>query len=132
MKKFSFILLFLPCIAQANCADTSFCNVKVTRVYDGDTFFVDLPRLHKILRHDMGIRVKGVNTPELRAKSEYEKQMAKKAKEFTISALINARKVDLKNCEKGKYFRLVCDVFYDDASLARELIARNLGVVYEE
>lgn len=111
---------------------TNFCQVKVQRVYDGDTFFVNIPKLHIIFGEDLGVRVKGVDTPELRGKSVYEKTMAKKAKQFTIDALINAKRVDLQKCSKGKYFRIVCYVFYDGKNLSKELISNGLAVEYME
>lgn len=127
MKLIFLTILFFNINSFANCGD-DFCNVKIVEVYDGDTFFVKLPRLHKILRDRMGIRVYGVDTPEIRTKSSYEKAMGIKAKEFVIESLLKAKRVDLKRCKRGKYFRFVCHVFFDDKSLADELIKNNLGV----
>jgi micrococcal nuclease len=36
------------------------------RVYDGDTFYVDVEGLHPIIGKEMSIRIRGVDTPEIR------------------------------------------------------------------
>lgn len=132
--KFIFALLVLfPNLVFANCGnDNNFCQVKPTRVYDGDTFYVDIPKLHPLFGKGLGIRVYGVDTPELRGKSAYEKAMAQKAKEFTVNAVMKAKRVDLMDCVKGKYFRIVCKVKYDGKDLSEELINAKLAVKYME
>jgi endonuclease YncB( thermonuclease family) len=109
----------------------NFCQAKLVSVYDGDTFKVTIPKLHKLFGEKLSIRVKGVDTPELRG-SEYEKAMGKKAKAFTKSFLESAKRIDLKNCVRGKYFRIVCDVYADGKNLTKELIKNDLGIVYPE
>jgi len=105
--------------------------VEYHSTYDGDTFYVNIQKLHPILRNRFGIRVKLIDTPEIRGGSEYEKQMAKLAKEYTQSALSGAKEIHLMNCEKGKYFRLVCDVIFDGRNLAEELLKEKLAIVYK-
>jgi len=124
------IIFLLPVLAWGNCGNSvnDFCRVKVERVYDGDTFFVAIPKLHNLFRNNLGVRVKGIDTPELRSGSKYEKAAAKLAKAETILFLGEAKRVDLKGCVKGKYFRIVCDVFADGESLAKRLIVKNLAV----
>lgn len=128
------LLLLLSHLASANCGNKSndFCQVKPTRVYDGDTFYVDIAKLHTLFGKGLGIRVKGVDTPELRGGSAYEKAMAQKAKAFTTEAIMNAKRIDLTDCTRGKYFRIVCHVVYDGKSLTEELINNKLAVPYAE
>jgi endonuclease YncB( thermonuclease family) len=126
--------LLLATEAYASCgnSENNFCRVKIVKVYDGDTFYVDIPKLHPLFGKRLGIRVFGVDTPELRGGSEYEKQMAKKAKAFTHNFLSGNKKVDLKECVRGKYFRIVCKVYANDKSLSEELINNSLAVPYKE
>ena len=42
--------------------------------------------------------------------------------------LKDAETINLKNIERGKYFRIVADVFVDGKSLADELIEAGLAV----
>lgn len=128
-----FLLLFVAINkSHAKCGNNSnnFCNVKVVSVYDGDTFFIDLPKVHPLFGKRLGVRVWGVNTPEMRSRSIYEKAMAKKAKKYTQDFIERSKKVTLINCKKGKYFRIVCAVLGDNEDLATHLIKNGLGVEY--
>ena len=77
------------------------------------------------------MRVRGVDTPEIKGKTEREKKLAKKAKEFTKNFLAQ-EPVNLSNCGRDKYFRLLCDVTNGQGkNLAQELIKNDLGYSYD-
>ena len=57
---------------------------EVTSVYDGDTFRVNINAWPPIVGERAPIRLRGADTPELRAQCDAEKQLARKAKQFTI------------------------------------------------
>ncbi len=99
--------------------------------YDGDTIKFDLPGLHPIIGKKINIRVNGIDTPEIRGKCEQEKYSAEQAKEMVADILKDAEKIDLKNMERGKYFRIAADVFVDGESLADILIESGMAVRYE-
>jgi endonuclease YncB( thermonuclease family) len=107
----------------------NFCNPRVTEVYDGDTFYVDIPKLHAPFNKRLGIRVKGVDTPEMRGGTPESKIVARQAKLFTSLKVMDSR-LKLLNCTKGKYFRLVCDVDVNGKNLADMLIEEGLGKPY--
>ena len=118
-----------------NCGNKSnqFCQVKVVGLYDGDTFYVDIPKIHTLFGKRLGIRVLGIDTPELRGGTVETKAQGQLAKYFTKNLLDNAKRVDLKDCVKGKYFRIVCDVWIDNSvNLTQELLKANLGVPYDK
>ena len=98
-------------------------------IYDGDTFTANLNCSEELLCSKMPIRVKGVDTPEIKGKSEAEKNLAKKAKEYTKSFLTRPNIV-LQDCTRDKYFRLDCYVMVGDSNLTKELIDKRLGVPY--
>jgi len=124
----------MPTKNKTNCGKYGdFCSVKVVDYYDGDTFFVDLPQEHHIFGDRLGVRVKGIDTPELRNRDLEAKALAYAAKAYTKETVFRAKKVDLVNCSKGKYFRIVCDVIIDRRrNLAKELMARGLAVPYDK
>jgi len=101
------------------------------RNYDGDTITFNLPGLHPIIGEKISIRVNGIDTPEIKGKCEQEKYSAEQAKEMIADILKDAEQVDLKNIERGKYFRIVADVFVDGESLADILIETGLAVPYD-
>jgi endonuclease YncB( thermonuclease family) len=104
---------------------------EVTSIYDGDTFRANIKGYPPIVGHRMAIRVKGIDTPEIRGKCKIEKVLARKAKQQTVLMLRGAKFIELKNISRGKYFRLVADVYVDNVSLAEILINSKLAVKYD-
>lgn len=108
-----------------------FENVSVASVYDGDTFKINLNCSMAVYCEKVPVRVRGVDTPEIKGKTEREKQLARKAKTFT-QEFLQKGPVSLSNCGRDKYFRLLCDVKNgQNKDLARELIKNNLGYAYQ-
>ena len=101
------------------------------RNYDGDTITFNLPSLHPIIGDKISIRVNGIDTPEIRGKCQQEKYSAEQARELVTDILKDAESIELKNIERGKYFRIVADVFVDGESLADELIEAGMAVPYD-
>jgi len=99
--------------------------------YDGDTIKFDLPGLHPIIGNKINIRLNGIDTPEIRGKCEQETYSAEQAKEMVADILKDAETIDLKNMERGKYFRIAADVFADGENLADILIDAGMAIRYE-
>ena len=60
-----------------------FYDVKIVSVYDGDTFKVNLPCNFPIFCRNISVRVKNIDTPELKTQNKCEKAAAKRAKKLT-------------------------------------------------
>jgi len=103
---------------------------KVTSIYDGDTFRANIKGYPKIVGYRMSIRILGIDTPEMRAKCSKEKELARAAKKLTVSLLRNAKRIELRNIKRGKYFRLLADVYVDGVSIADELMKHGFAVKY--
>ena len=103
---------------------------KVISVYDGDTFRVDIDSLPPIVGKNIPIRLNGVDTPEIRGKCKYEKDLAIKARDFVRNKLANAKEIKLNNLQRGKYFRVVANVMVDGVSLEQELLDNELAYKY--
>ncbi|MBT3175285.1 MAG: thermonuclease family protein [Lentimicrobiaceae bacterium] len=103
---------------------------KVISVYDGDTFRVNIDSLPPIVGKNIPIRVNGVDTPEIRGKCQYEKNLALKARDFVRGKLANAKEIKLTNLQRGKYFRVVANVLVDGVSLEQELLDNELAYEY--
>ncbi len=97
-------------------------NVTVVSVYDGDTFKVNISGYPDIVGKKISIRIYGIDTPEIRGTKGEIKELALKAKLFTDYKLRNAKKIILKNVRRGKYFRIIADVYADGENLAQLLI----------
>ena len=111
--------------------DQAFEDVSIASVYDGDTFKINLNCSLAVYCEKVPVRVRGVDTPEIKGKTAREKNLAQKAKEFT-KEFLSVRPISLSNCGRDKYFRLLCDVQNGDGkNLARELIKRDFGYSYQ-
>jgi micrococcal nuclease len=128
------ILLFLISLMNsAAIAESTYGNVYVSRVvsvYDGDTFRVDINKYPIIVGADVPIRINGIDTPELKAKCALEKRLAIRARTLTVKKLKMGKVIELRNIKRGKYFRIVADVYVDNSNLGEELIAAGLAVNY--
>jgi micrococcal nuclease len=132
MKKLFLILIL--CLGMFSVqAAPEYGTVIVSRVisvYDGDTFRVDIDSLPPIVGKNIPIRLNGVDTPEIRGKCQYEKDLALEARDFVRNKLANAKEIKLNNLQRGKYFRVVANVIVDGVSLEQELLDNELAYKY--
>ena len=125
------LICVMPVTALAEKTYGSVTIAEVTSIYDGDTFRANIPDYPPIIGQNVGIRINGVDTPEMRGKCEQEKVLARKAKQYTVTKLRNAKTIELRNMQRGKYFRIVSDVYADGQSLGEDLVREGLAVVYD-
>jgi micrococcal nuclease len=103
---------------------------EIVSIYDGDTFKVSVAHWPTFFS-PMSIRVRGIDTPEMHGQCDREKELAKKAKDFTTEKLHNAKRVELHNLGRDKYFRVLADVIIDGSNLTELLIKKGLGKPYD-
>lgn len=127
MKNVLIILFVITIINGAFAQD--FYNVKYVKNYDGDTITVNLRCSTPIFCQNIPIRIKNIDTPEIRTKSYCEKSLAFKAKN-TVWSLLSNRILTLRNCHRGKYFRLVCVVEADYKNIGEYLLKHKLARYY--
>ena len=125
------LILILPFSLFAD--DKVYGNVivsRIVRVYDGDTFTVDIDNWPDIIGYHISVRVYGIDTPEIKGKTTYERMMAKKARDLARNILYHAHKIELRNIRRGKYFRIVAEVYVDGRNLADIMLAHKLAHPY--
>ena len=83
-------------------------KASVVQVVDGDTIYVDVD-LGFYLRQMMKLRLKGIDTPEMRGP---ERPEGLKAKQFVEETLAQCPAVVVTTDKIGKYGRYVADVWY--------------------
>ncbi len=132
MKILIIILLLSFSSFGDDCTHTSnsFKCVEYVKNYDADTITFNIPSTHPLLGKKIAIRVYGVDTPELRTKNSCEKKMGYRAKEYVTKLLKKAKKIDLENVKRGKYFRVVADVKLDGVSLNKKLLDAGFAYPY--
>lgn len=119
---------------SSTAAPATYGNIIVTEVrsiYDADTFKVHIPEWPDIVGKSISIRIRGVDAPELRGKCQIEKDAARLAKQFTVEKLRTAKVIELKDIQRGKYFRLLSDVYVDGVSLGQQLVSAGHARVYD-
>ncbi len=104
----------------------------VENVYDGDTFKAHIKGHNPIDGKTVGIRIRGIDTPEMRDSRPAVRKKALEAKEFAESKINNARRIDLYNISTGdKYGRILATVFCDRRDLGRMLVKQGLAKSYD-
>lgn len=130
------VLLLIANLWATECPHGSdrFNCVKYVKNYDGDTITVDIPGVHTFFGKSLAVRVRGIDTPEVRGKSPCEKEWAKSAKKLVESELKSAKRIDLQINYKeklDKYGRLLANVLYDKKNLADVLVKNHMAVRYD-
>ncbi len=136
MKKYIYLILsfiiFALILSAADKKTETFKVKEIISVYDGDTFRAKLDCDIDFFCDNMSIRVYGIDTPEKRGGSgtETEKRKAKIAQKYSYEFLKDSS-ITLKDCFKGKYFRLVCKVIDEkNNNLSDYLINTGYAVPY--
>lgn len=126
------VLLFLATTAVASPLIYGEATVsEVTSIYDGDTFRCNISGYPPIIGERIAVRINGIDTPELRDNHPRVKALARKSKQYTVQRLREGRHIVLRNMQRGKYFRIVADVYVDGGNLGQELIVRGLAKPYD-
>lgn len=71
------------------------------------------------------------DAPEIKGACLHEKLAARKAKQEAVVRIRSAKRIELRNIERDKYFRIVADVYLDGSSLAAALVAKDLAKSYD-
>jgi len=136
MGRLLIILLLLPSIAQA------YMLLTIGEIYDGDTIKTEIARLPVPL-NKVSIRIHGVDTPEMpaksyaitgklgRAKCIKEAELALQARTFVEWLAQGFTKMKVDNFKWDKYGgRILGDVSINGADVAESLIDAELAVPY--
>ncbi|MBI2603180.1 MAG: thermonuclease family protein [Deltaproteobacteria bacterium] len=130
----AFVLMPAAVLAEGNsCAPTesSFPCALYVKNYDGDTMTFDIPGVHPLLGDDIAVRLDGADTPEIKTGSSCETKLATVARDYVKALLTRARRVDLIDVKRDKYFRIVAKVVADGADLSDLLLAKGYAVPYD-
>jgi endonuclease YncB( thermonuclease family) len=105
---------------------------KIDRIYDGDTFFAHVRGHNPIDKKPTGIRIRGIDTPEMKDSRPAVKKKAEKAKALVEAEIRKARKIHLYNVSTAdKYGRMLATVFCDRKDLAKMLLEQKLAKPYD-
>lgn len=135
---FSYILLFL-CISTVLAKEYGgeITNFKIVEVRDGDTFIIDIPNIPAVFGSEIAVRIRGIDTPELKDEREEIREISIQAKEELEKLLLNSNaesgqkpNITLYNLGRDKYFRLLASVKVDNIDIAEYMINKGLAKKY--
>ena len=111
-------------------------QVLVLDIYDGDTFFVNIPSWPAIVGDRIGVRIAGIDTPELKDADPQIQKKAFKVRQRVETLLKSpwrghAPDVRLRDIQRDKYFRLVARVLVNGRDLGELLIEEKLARPYD-
>lgn len=114
----------IPFIPPVTCG-------KVVKVYDGDTITIasKMPWDNSPY-YRFSVRINGIDCPEIKGKTESEKQCAILAREY-VDSLVMSKIVHLENVKTEKYGRILADVFIEGVNIGQSLLEKKLAVVYD-
>lgn len=102
---------------------------KVIKVYDGDTITVASKLYQGSPVYRFQIRLRGIDTPELKSINDIEKSNAIIARD-ALHEKIFGKVVTLKNIGKEKYGRILADIYLDNININNWLIDSKYAVHY--
>jgi len=103
---------------------------RVIKCYDADTITIasKLPYKESPL-YRLSVRLSVIDAPEIKGKSEEEKEVGKQGRDFVSNLILN-KYVRLENVESEKYGRILADVYIGDVHLNEMLIKERYAVKY--
>lgn len=127
---FSLLISFVGLAQDCHHTPTRFNCVKYLGNYDGDTVTFNIPNTHPLIGEKISVRLYGLDTPEIKTKVACEKEKGRIAKKLVESLLSRAKRIDLINLKRDKYFRILADIEYDQTSLKTILLKNDLAYEY--
>lgn len=103
---------------------------ELVSIYDGDTFKVNIKGWPDIIGKNIGVRVLGIDTPEIHDKNLEVKTKALRAKEFAHNILTTTNIIRLRNLQRDKYFRILAEVDCDGINFSKKMLDSGLAKEY--
>ena len=129
-------LLFLS-LLHSSSALAAFPHISTTAgpgishgCYDGDSCTISIPGLPSVFGDKLGLRLVGIDTPEMKGKCEEERALAKQAKAFLNSRLESAQDITVEFVARDKYFRVLALIIADGMDLADAMVEAGLARNY--
>ena len=104
-------------------------NVSITKVVDGDTVDVDIDLGFGMTYKKQRVRLMGIDTPESRTRDLVEKLFGKASKKH-LKELLSEGNITLRSHDKGKFGRILGELFINDISINQKMIDDHHAVDY--
>lgn len=127
-----YYLMFLLLYSNVCFASDTFLNVKYVDAHDGDTITVNIEGLPDIFGKNTPVRIAHVDAPEIKSMRRCENKSAIKARDAINKILKDAKKIDLVDARRDKYFRVLANVRVNGKiDIGEFLLTNKLAYPYE-
>jgi endonuclease YncB( thermonuclease family) len=106
----------------------TFTRCKCVSVYDGDTIHIAAFTFNKPFKWKL--RLRGIDTPELRTKNIQEKELGYEAKK-ALSDKILGKILWIEDIKYDKYGRLLGTIYLDDENICDWMVAEGHAIKYD-
>lgn len=103
----------------------------VTGVYDGDTITADIDLGMGVWSHEQKIRLRGINTPEIKIGTAEDRALGAKARDY-LRSLLMGKTVVIRTFKdkKEKFGRWLADVWIDEVKVNDRMIESGHAVPF--
>ncbi|WP_043643491.1 thermonuclease family protein [Solidesulfovibrio carbinoliphilus] len=120
-------LVLIPTLTLAGERTYGDLFAVVISVYDGDTMTVSIPDVHPLLGDGISIRVRGIDTPEMKDQRPEIHAMAVLARDMVRGLCPSGSTVELRGVGRDKYFRIDATPVCGGVDVAAELVKAGLA-----
>lgn len=110
----------LPYVQWVACSDGDSCTVNIMTL-------VPLPA---VFGHEVGVRLSGIDTPEMRGQCAKEKALAIVARDYLSAQVRAAKKIEIKEVFRDKYFRVEGILLADGVNMNQLMVQKGYAVLY--
>lgn len=128
----AFFIFLIPTLALSHPFQFPFREVRGHICYDGDTCYISVPYFPVVELQNMSVRIKGIDSPEIRGTCQSEKDLAVKARDRLIEIITSSMFVEFTDIEWDKYGgRIAATVLVDGDNVGQFLINEGLARQYD-
>lgn len=128
-------LFLFPAIALADYGSVTVDEI--TSFRDGDTIVVNINEWPAIIGHRIPVRIEGIQAPERRSRCDTEaekareRQLAADARIYLVERLRGAETVELRQIERGSFYRILAEVWADGENVGQEMLEAGHALPYQ-
>ena len=105
-------------------------KVYVIKVYDGDTITIVYKNESDKKVYKGSLRLRGIDTPEIRTKNKNEKEIAQIAKN-RLNTLVFNKYIRLEKIDYDKYGRILADIYVKNINISEYMVNKRFAVKYD-
>jgi len=129
MRKTTLFIILFP-LFLFQCSPVRAAAVIAYTVYDGDTLTQADVDVFPNMRFHGSLRIRGIDTPEIRTRSACEKMRGYQARD-ALKGFLAGKSITVENAQNGKYAgRVLADVFADGESVAEWMLKHSYARAY--